>query len=69
MTVNVWSVTERNRTKFYIGRKPGKVACHVGRFEKLYDPDTGATSEFYSYIPTRYAQQPSQEWLYRMMPL
>ena len=68
MTVNVWSVTEKSRTRFYVGRKPGKGACHVGKFEKLYDPYTGRTSEFYTYTPTHWAQQPSQEWLYWRMP-
>ena len=66
--VNVWSVTEHNHTKFYIGRKPGKGTCHVGRFEKLYDPITGTISDHYSYIPNRYAQQPPAKWLYERSP-
>ena len=65
--VTVWSMTENSKTRFGVGRKP-KGAGVVGRFEKLYDPNTGATSESYSYQPVPHTSQPSQEWLYWRMP-
>ena len=67
-TVVVWSTVEDNKRRFWAGRKPGKSASRVGEFTKLYDPNTGTTSERWSYQPANHAQQPTQEWLYDRMP-
>ena len=63
MEIWVWSITQENKTRFGIGRKP-RGAGIVGTFEKLYDPMTGMDSEHYSYQPRPFMPQPDAKWLY-----
>ena len=67
MTIKVWSTVENNRRRFGMGRPPRGVTI-VGEFEKLYDPNTGTTSDRFSYQPTNYAPQPNSKWLYERVP-
>ena len=67
--VSVWRTIEEGKLRFWIGRKPGKSWGIAGEFVKLYNPDTGTTSENWSYQKSnQYAPQPTQKWLYDRMP-
>jgi len=65
--VTVWSIVENNKTRYGVGRRP-KGAAIIGKFVKLYNPNTGCISEHYSYQPRNHAQQPNGRWLYERMP-
>jgi len=65
--VGVWSTVINNKRKFYIGRHP-KGAALVGKFQRLYDPNTGTASERVTYIPEHFQQQPDPQWLYYNTP-
>ena len=66
--IGVWSSVQDNKRKFYVGRHPQNAAL-VGKFEKLYDPNTGTTSDHYSYWPIHHQPQPDGKWLYFRTPV
>ena len=65
--VYVWSVVENSRRRFGVGRCPRNAEI-VGEWHKPYDPNTGTTSEQWSYWPYHHHEQPAGKWLHERMP-